>query len=53
MMTQRCACCSKRQPQEEETLRAQIEGVLQSAHRLALAGRHGEAIDFLHGSRRR
>ena len=32
-----------------ETLRAQIEGVLQSAHRLALAGRHGEAIDFLHG----
>ncbi len=32
-----------------ETLRAQIEGVLQSAHRLALAGRHGEALEFLHG----
>jgi serine/threonine-protein kinase len=32
-----------------ETLRAQIEGVLQSAHRLALAGRQGEALDFLQG----
>lgn len=32
-----------------ETLRAQIDGVLQSANRLALAGRHGEALDFLKG----
>ena len=30
-----------------ETLRAQIEGALTSAHRLALAGRHTEAIEFL------
>jgi serine/threonine-protein kinase len=33
----------------KETLRAQIEGVLQSAHRLSLAGRHGEALEFLKG----
>jgi ferritin-like metal-binding protein YciE len=32
-----------------ETLRAQIEGVLQSAHRLALAGRYSEALSFLRG----
>ena len=32
-----------------ETLRAQVEGVLQSAHKLALAGRHGEALEFLQG----
>lgn len=32
-----------------ETLKAQIEGVLTSANRLAIAGRHVEAITFLHG----